>query len=163
MAWRIYWSLHTIQRLNPEAICLKYDVEFDKWRREHFLDNRSNMMTTNISEPLNLILRDKKKYPIAIIFNSISQRFSENFWDYYAKVRKGRNVFVPGAEKIISENIIEANVLHVTNVNRNVKEFTIIRFSYTAKVNLLDKSYSYRRYDLDKIPCPYRMGYLIKP
>lgn len=58
-------------------------------------------MTTNITESLNAMLIDKKKYLMASIFNSIPKRFEELFRERHAYILKSMgNQMVSAAEKI---------------------------------------------------------------
>ena len=60
------------------AVFLEHDIDFEKWRRAHFLGNRYDVMTTNITESLNVMLIDKREYLVASKFNSIAKSL-ENF------------------------------------------------------------------------------------
>ncbi|KAK6773580.1 hypothetical protein RDI58_028818 [Solanum bulbocastanum] len=61
------------------TVILEYDFGFEKWSRAHFLDNRYDVMITNIVESLNVMLIDERVYPVESIFNSIAKRFGELF------------------------------------------------------------------------------------
>uniref|UniRef100_M1DY04 Mutator-like transposase n=1 Tax=Solanum tuberosum TaxID=4113 RepID=M1DY04_SOLTU len=61
------------------VVVLEYDIDFEKWRREHFPSNRYDVMTTNIIELLNAMFIDKREYLVASIINLIAKRFGELF------------------------------------------------------------------------------------
>ncbi|XP_059280955.1 uncharacterized protein LOC132034577 [Lycium ferocissimum] len=54
-------------------------LEFDKWSRAYFLANSFDVLTTNIAESLNSMLRDETEYPVTALFTFISKRFAEIF------------------------------------------------------------------------------------
>ncbi|KAH0781722.1 hypothetical protein KY290_001320 [Solanum tuberosum] len=70
------------------VVVLEYDIDFEKWRREHFPSNRYDVMTTNIIELLNAMFIDKREYLVASIINSIAKRFGELFRERYAYILK---------------------------------------------------------------------------
>ncbi|XP_059310332.1 uncharacterized protein LOC132061564 [Lycium ferocissimum] len=58
----------------PEAAnCLEFDIGFDKWSRAYFPANRYDVLTTNIAESLNSMLRDEREYPVTASFTFISR------------------------------------------------------------------------------------------
>ncbi|PHT25823.1 hypothetical protein CQW23_34556 [Capsicum baccatum] len=114
-------------------------------------------MTSNITESLNSILRDEREYPVASIFNSIAHRFGEIFRKRYAEVDNSKTTFIPVAERILWENMTEGDKLYVNNINRSTTEFTVLGYGRSAKVNLLRRSCSYRKYNLVKLPCAHTM------
>ena len=69
-------------------VVLEHDIDFEKCSREHFHDNRYDVLTTNITESLNAMLIDEKICPVASIFNSIAKRFGELFRERHAYVLK---------------------------------------------------------------------------
>ncbi|XP_016579197.2 uncharacterized protein LOC107876893 [Capsicum annuum] len=83
------------ERCPNAAACLEHEVGFEKLSRAHFPGNRFNIMTSNITESLNSMLRDEREYPVAAIFNSIAHRFGEIF-----KKRKYDLVKLPCAHAI---------------------------------------------------------------
>ncbi|XP_016555840.1 uncharacterized protein LOC107855351 [Capsicum annuum] len=112
---------------------------------------------SNIVESLNSMLRDEREYPVAAIFSSIAHRFGEIFRKRYAGVDNSKTTFVPIAEMILRENVTQGNKLYVNNINGSTDEFTIFGYVRSAKVNLLRRSCSCRKYDLVKLPCAHAM------
>ncbi|KAF3655511.1 GDSL esterase/lipase [Capsicum annuum] len=148
------------ERCPSITACLEHEVGFEKWSRAHFPGNRFNIMTSNIVESLNSMLRDERGYPVAAIFNSIAHKFGEIFRKRYAEVDNSKKTFVPVAEMIMRENMIEGDKLYVNNINRSTDEFTVLGYSHSIKVNLLRWSCSCRKYDLVKFPCAHAMAAL---
>ncbi|PHU00056.1 hypothetical protein BC332_29843 [Capsicum chinense] len=70
------------------------------------------------------------------------------------------NIFVPCAEKILRDNKSANDSLYVTNPNGVLDQYTVFGNGVTAKVNLLGRSYSCRKFDLVKIPCEHAMAAL---
>ncbi|PHU14519.1 hypothetical protein BC332_15724 [Capsicum chinense] len=125
--------------------------------RAHFPGNRYDVMKTNIAESLNSILMDEWEYPVSYIFNSIAKKFGEKFRERYAFVDNKENKFVPYAERILRDNKSASDSLYVSNPNEVLEQYTVFGNSITAKVNLLKKICSCKKFDLVKIPCEHAM------
>ncbi|XP_055821994.1 uncharacterized protein LOC129890471 [Solanum dulcamara] len=107
------------------------------------------------------MLIDEREYPVASIFNSIAKRFGELFKERHTYVLKSKdNKMVSAAEKIAREKMIEGDFLYVENITGNDNQFPMFGAGSTAKVNLLEKTCSCRKYDLVKISCTHSMATL---
>ncbi|XP_016578820.2 uncharacterized protein LOC107876405 [Capsicum annuum] len=92
------------------AFFLEHELDFEKWSRVYFLDNRFDVMTTNIVEFVNAMLIAEREYPMAYIFNSIAKRFGDIFRERRAYILKYKdNKFMPAAEKILRDNMSEGD------------------------------------------------------
>ncbi|XP_047259007.1 uncharacterized protein LOC124891252, partial [Capsicum annuum] len=148
------------ERCPSAAAYLEHDVGLKKWSRAHFPGNQFNVMTSNIAESLNSILRDEREYPVASIFNSIAHRFGEIFKKRYAEVNNSKTIFFFVDETILRENTTEGYKLYVNNINGSTDEFTVLGYGRSAKVNLSRWLCSCRKYDLIKLPCAHAMAAL---
>lgn len=118
-------------------------------------------MTTNIAESVNAILIAEREYPVAFIFNSIVKRFGEIFRERRAYVLKCKdNKFVSTIEKILNDNMSEGNSFYVDNISEDERQYNVFGSGSTAKVNLLERSCSCRKFYLVKIPCDHAMAAL---
>ncbi|PHU20385.1 hypothetical protein BC332_11536 [Capsicum chinense] len=70
------------------------------------------------------------------------------------------NKFISAAEKILRDNMSEGDSFYVENVSGDEKQFTVFGSGCTIKVDLLERSYSCRKFDLVKIPCVHTMAAL---
>ncbi|PHT43828.1 hypothetical protein CQW23_17853 [Capsicum baccatum] len=145
------------ERCPSTAACLEHEVEFEKWSWAHFSDNRFNVMTSNIAESLNSMLRDEREYPVVTIFNLIAHKFGEIFRKRYAEVKNSKTTFVPVAEMILRENMTKGDKLYANNINGSTDGFAMLGYGHSVKVNLLRWSRSCRKYDLVKLPCAHAM------
>ncbi|PHU00212.1 hypothetical protein BC332_29999 [Capsicum chinense] len=157
------FSEHFAQLNNnyPEALHVLENVfGFEKWSRAHFLGNRYDGMTTNIDESLNSVLMDEREYPLSHIFNSIARKLSEKFRERHIFVDAKNNKFMPCAERILRDNKSGSDSLYVTNANGGLNQFTVFSNGVTAKINLLKRSCSCRKFDLVKMSCEHVMASL---
>ncbi|PHT31729.1 hypothetical protein CQW23_28066 [Capsicum baccatum] len=133
---------------------------FEKGSRVHFPRNTYDMMTINITELLNPVLMDEREYPVSYIFNLVAKQIGEKFRDWHEFVSSSNNKFIPYEKNILRDNKSASDSLYVTNVNGDLDQFTVFVNSVTAKVNLLERSYSCRKYDLVKLSCEHAMAAL---
>ncbi|XP_060170384.1 uncharacterized protein LOC132601301 [Lycium barbarum] len=146
---------------SPEATqCLEFEIRFEKWSRAYFPANMYDILTTNIAESLKSMLRDEREYPVSAIFTSISKRFTKIFRQRRVDIGDSNNIFMPLAEITLREKMTEGDSLFVSNINGDADEFNVIGSGRTAKVNLLNKTCSYREYDLVKLLCAHAMAAL---
>ncbi|PHU20464.1 hypothetical protein BC332_11615 [Capsicum chinense] len=103
---------------------------------------------------------DERENPVSYIFNSIARKFGEKFRERHAFVAGQNNKFVPCAEMILRDNKSERDSLYVTNANGGLDQFMVFSNGITAKVNLLERSCSCRKFDLVKISCEHAMAAL---
>ncbi|PHT51237.1 hypothetical protein CQW23_10984 [Capsicum baccatum] len=97
---------------------------------------------------------------MSYIFNSIAKKFGEKFREQHAFVDGKKNIFVPSAERILRDNKSASDSLYVGNPNVVLDKYTVFGNGVTAKVNLLERSCSYRKFDLVKMPCEHAMAAL---
>ncbi|XP_047253721.1 uncharacterized protein LOC124887850 [Capsicum annuum] len=155
------FSDHFVEFKNycPEtAFFLEHELGFEKWSRAYFPDNRFNVMTINITDSIDAMLIDEREYPVASIFNLIVKRFGEIFRERRAYVLKCKdNKFVSAAEKILRDNMSKGDYFYVENISEDERQYTVFGSGSTAKVDLLERSCSCRKFDLVKIPCDHAM------
>ncbi|XP_016549429.2 uncharacterized protein LOC107849340 [Capsicum annuum] len=116
------------------------------------------MITTNIAESVNAMLIDEREYPVASIFNSITKKFDEIFRERRAYGLKCKdNKFFLAVEKILRDNMSEGDSFYSENISGDKRQYIVFRSGCTTKVDLLERSCSYRKFDLVKIPCVHVM------
>ncbi|KAM3308621.1 hypothetical protein P3S67_010365 [Capsicum chacoense] len=103
---------------------------------------------------------DEREYPVSYIFNSIAKKIGENFRERDAFVGDKKNIFVPSAERILRDNKSASDSLYIGNPNGVLDEYTVFGKGDTAKVNLLERSCSCRKFDLVKMSCKHAMAAL---
>lgn len=66
-----YTIFNEIKMIN--ASCAEYliGIGFEHWARAHFTGNRYNIMTSNVAETWNSVLREAREYPIMALLEHI--------------------------------------------------------------------------------------------
>ncbi|KAM3218688.1 hypothetical protein P3L10_023219 [Capsicum annuum] len=141
----------------PEAaFFLEHELDFDKWSSAYFPGNRFDVKTSNITESINSMLIAEREYPVAFIFNLIDKIFGDIFRERRAYVLKCKdNKFMSTAEKILRDNMSEGDSFYMENISGDKSKFTLFDSGCTAKVNLLKRSCSCRKFELVKISCAH--------
>ncbi|PHU01593.1 hypothetical protein BC332_31380 [Capsicum chinense] len=118
------------------------------------------MMTKTIADSLNSTFMDEREYSMWYIFNSTTRKFGEKFRKRCAFVDGKENLFMPYAERILRDNKSARDFLYVSNPNGVLDQYTMFGNGITAKVNILERSCSCRKFDLVKMPCEHAMAAL---
>lgn len=56
---------------------LEEEVKFEKWSRAHFKGNRYEVMTSNIVESVNSMMKKAREYPITALIDFILSKMGE--------------------------------------------------------------------------------------
>ncbi|XP_070031883.1 uncharacterized protein [Nicotiana tomentosiformis] len=113
------------------------------------------MLTTNIAESLNAMLKDQRDFLIIGLFNHIIRKFEEKFYERRNKMKNILTLLVPYAEKKIRSNMVVCDALLVHQLVNN--QFRIVGHSKDVVVNLDLNTCSCCQFDLEKIPCRHAM------
>lgn len=66
-----YSTFHEIQHINSSCAEYLTEVGFEHWARAHFSGNRYNIMTSNVAETWNSVLKEAREYPIVALVEFI--------------------------------------------------------------------------------------------
>jgi hypothetical protein len=127
-----------------------------KWARSHFPGNRYSIMTTNIAECMNAVLRDARSLPIVLLLESIRQLIQGWFYDRRNEAAASTTDVTPWLEKILNKQIDQCVTMLVTPLNS--VEFHVRGIEMSAKVNLETRSCSCREFDLNRYPCVHAVA-----
>ncbi|XP_062107755.1 uncharacterized protein LOC133818735 [Humulus lupulus] len=141
-----------LRKIYPRvAKYLENDVKFRKWSRAHFGGNRYEVMTTNIVESVNNLMRKAREYPIIamtdFIISTMGQWFLERRREAYAVTTP----LTPRREEIIRKRWDEVGSLITLQLNEN--EYNVMCGELDSIVNLRSKSCTCKVFDIDNLPC----------
>ena len=63
--------MNEIQKVDERVAKYLQDVGYSKWARSHFDGLHYNIMTTNIAESMNSVLKNPRQLPIHMLLDSI--------------------------------------------------------------------------------------------
>ncbi|XP_060974703.1 uncharacterized protein LOC133039773 [Cannabis sativa] len=130
---------------------LENDVKFSKWSRAHFVGNRYEVMTTNIVESVNNMMRKAREYPIIAMIDFIISTMGQWFFERRREACVVTTPLTPKREEILRKRWDEAGSLITLQLNEN--EYNVMCGELDAIVNLRSKSCTCKVFDIEKLSC----------
>ena len=90
-------------------------VGFEKWARAYSRRRRYNMLTTNISECLNNILKEPREFPVASLLDSIREILQNWFYEKSQTTLSMKTVLTCWAEYELREQHNQSRSFKVQN------------------------------------------------
>ncbi|XP_038880504.1 uncharacterized protein LOC120072166 [Benincasa hispida] len=128
-------------------------VGFEKWAHAHSRRRMYNLMTTNISECLNNILKEPREFPVASLLDYIREILQNWFYEKGQSTLSMKIVLTSWAEFELREQHNQSRSFKVDPINN--EEYKVIDGDNHFLVNLAYKSCSCRVWDLVEIPCAH--------
>ena len=66
-----------MRNISTRAVEYLSEIEVERWARYKFPFTRYNIMTTNIAECMNAILRDAREMPLVPLLESIGEKLQQ--------------------------------------------------------------------------------------
>ena len=147
------FDMHMRHLANIDIRAHRYVMEAnpEKWARSHFPGMRYNIMTTNIAECMNGILRDARSLPIVPLLESIRALIQDWFYNRRNQAEATTTAVTPWLEKKLKKRLDLCVRMDVTPLN--MYEFEVRGCDFRATVNLENKTCSCREFELDHYPC----------
>ncbi|XP_048620104.1 uncharacterized protein LOC125590551 [Brassica napus] len=135
----------------PELAKYLEDSDFRKWARSYAPANRYNIMTTNIAESLNSMLRMPRELPIISLLETIRLTMTTWFFERREAAAKHKHLVTPKVVQKLVSRLGAAMLLNVYQVDRS--EFEVKNETMKFVVDLEKRHCTYNVFDIDKIPC----------
>ncbi|XP_062088889.1 uncharacterized protein LOC133795455 [Humulus lupulus] len=146
-----------IRKIYPRvAKYLENDVKFKKWSRAHFGGNRYEVMTTNIVETVNNLMRKAREYPIIAMIDFIISTMGQWFLSRRREAYVVTTPLTPKREEILRKRWDEVGSLITLQLNEN--EYNVMCGEFDAIVNLRSKSCTCKIFDIEKLPCVHAIA-----
>ncbi|XP_062081024.1 uncharacterized protein LOC133785825 [Humulus lupulus] len=141
-----------LRKIYPRvAKYLENDVKFRKWSRAHFGGNRYEVMTTNIVESVNNLMRKAREYPIISMIDFIISTMGQWFLERRREAYAVTTPLTPRREEILCKRWDEVGSLITLQLNEN--EYNVMCGKLDAIVNLRSKSCTCKVFDIENLPC----------
>ncbi|KAK0573575.1 hypothetical protein LWI29_034673 [Acer saccharum] len=127
-----------------------------KWARSHFDGRRYCIMTTNIAECLNGILKDARELPITKLVEHIRGLLQKWFWERREAAAKMSTPMTKWAEKKLRRRSKKSRCYRVHPIN--LYEHHVIDGYLNGFVNLIEKTCTCRKFQLDQLPCRHALA-----
>lgn len=136
---------------------LEDEVRFEKWSRAHFKGNRYEVMTTNIVESVNSMMRSAREYPITALIDFVVETMGQWFMKRRSDSLTMENMpITPRREKILRERW--NNACSLTPLRLNVHEYHVKGGQHEAVVNLGARKCQCKVFDVEEIPCVHAIA-----
>lgn len=148
---------------NINASCADYliSIGFEHWARAHFSGNRYNIMTSNVAETWNSVLREAREFPIVALVEYIRAKLMTWFAErrHLTSVSKGK--LTTRVSEILDSNFDNSGGMLVSQIN-DVEFQVKDKLGASFHVNLALKVCSCFSFQKLFIPCPHAIAAAIK-
>ncbi|XP_020872589.1 uncharacterized protein LOC110230308 [Arabidopsis lyrata subsp. lyrata] len=134
-----------------------WDLDVKKWSRACAPANRYNIMTSNLAESLNSLLKESREYPIVCLFDTIRSTLTRWFNERHEKGTRNRHsVTVNVMKQVKTLYDSTARWLEVSQVNQHV--FEVKGGTLVHVVNLETRDCTCCVFNITKIPCAHAIA-----
>ncbi|CAE6074247.1 unnamed protein product [Arabidopsis arenosa] len=127
------------------------EADLRKWARCFAPSHRYNIMTTNIAESLNSMLKEPRELPVLSLLETMRLTLTTWFHERREKAAKHNKRLTPNVTKEMVLRFREAMTLDVSRVDQF--EFEVKDKHNKFVVHLRNKNCTCCVFDIDKIPC----------
>ncbi|CAL8168190.1 unnamed protein product [Prunus armeniaca] len=125
-----------------------------KWSRAHMDGRRYNVMTTNIAESINSVLRFARTLPVVHLIGEIMNLLVKWFTERRELALKCTTTLCPNfGEKKLRNRLEDAATMNVVKVNN--AQFNVLDGHMDGLVDLTNNTCSCRKFQLEQLPCKH--------
>lgn len=152
-----YRTFNEIKTVNPSCADYLINIGFEHWARSHFPGDRYNIMTSNVAETWNSVLREAREYPILALVEYIRAKLMSWFSIRREIVTDESNTLTPRVVDIVEANFENSGVYGVHVINKS--EFHVIdKEGRSFHVDIEWKTCSCNEFQALKIPCTHAVA-----
>ncbi|KAL0549171.1 hypothetical protein IC582_013652 [Cucumis melo] len=129
------------------------DVGIARWSRVHCPRRRYNMMTTNIVESMNSILKEPRDFPIASFLENVRALLQRWFWDRREEGIKVTSTLTKWTELVIQKKQEGALTMKVNPID--CYQFHVKDLDKEEVVNLQTKECTCKEFQAEQLPCSH--------
>ncbi|XP_048634070.1 uncharacterized protein LOC125608157 [Brassica napus] len=152
-----YTSFNEIKRVNTSCAEYLIGIGFEHWARSHFEGNRYNIMTSNVAETWNSVLREAREYPILSLIEYIRAKLMDWFATRREIDGEGSLFLTPRVQEIVTSNLERSGVFGVTCIRNGEYEMRD-KGGESFHVNLNDKCCTCHEFQALLIPCTHAIA-----
>ena len=142
-----------LKNINQKAYIELIEVDVHKWSYAYSLVRRYSLMTWNIVELMNNVLRHGKKLLVTTFVEFICATMQNWFYDRLKAVTLEKIVLTSSAHLLVMKNNNDSQYLHVTPIgNCNYKVNDGMK---NCVVNLVTRTCTCLKFQTDLLPCTH--------
>jgi len=144
-------------RLDPACARYLESVGFCHWTIAYFLGERYNVMTSNVAESLNVVLKEARELPLILLLEFIRTTLISWFAMRCEADRSETSALPPKMREVVHENFEKSVRFAVHRIDRYDYEVRG-EGSSVYHVKLIERTCSCRAFDLLHLPCPHAIA-----
>ncbi|KAH9778230.1 SWIM-type domain-containing protein [Citrus sinensis] len=129
------------------------DAGYEKWARSHFEGRRYGIMTTNIAESMNSVLKEARTLPIHKLMDCIIDKLQEWFAKRRDLAMDACTLMTTWVEKQLKGKLDKSHTYPVIQINFH--EFIVKDGDLDGHVDVLQKTCSCNEFQIDQFPCEH--------
>ncbi|XP_024010927.1 uncharacterized protein LOC112086250 [Eutrema salsugineum] len=143
--------------------CAEYlqRIGFEHWTRSHFVGERYNVMTSNISESLNKVMTMVREYPIISILETIRTTLVSWFAIRRESANTETDVVNPKIQEMLIESFHKPSGYFVMKIGNGLYEVRD-KMDTAFAVSLWEQTCSCKEFQLLHIPCFHAIAAALK-
>ncbi|KAL0713563.1 hypothetical protein Bca4012_020541 [Brassica carinata] len=151
------YYFHDIKESDPELADYLTKADIRKWSRAYAPANRFNIMTSNLAESINSLLKESREYPIVCLFETIRMIMTRWFTERREEgFRHIHPVTVEVVKKMKQLYDLTSRWLELSKINDS--EFEVKGDTRDQMVNFETRHCSCMVFDVEKFPCAHAIA-----
>lgn len=156
-----YVVFNEIKAMDPNCAAYLIEIGFEHWARSHFPGNRYNVMTSNLAESWNSVLREAREFPIVQLVDFIRGKMMSWFATRREAANNSEAVLTPRVEAILTNNFEMTGGYEVVKIAE--KEYEVRNKSGVSfHVNLTTHTCSCFEFQMLGFPCSHAIAAALK-
>lgn len=156
-----YETFTEIRTINQECANYLIDVGLQHWTRSHFVGARYNIMTSNLAESWNAVLREAREYPIVPLVEFIRQKLMVWFSTRRDAIKDSDRGLTPKVNGLLAASFEQCGGYDVRKVGNDEYEVQDLKGA-SFVVDLADRSCSCFEFQKLGIPCSHAISAALK-
>ncbi|XP_038702589.1 uncharacterized protein LOC119999144 [Tripterygium wilfordii] len=103
--------------IDPRAQSYLLEAGFAKWSRAHFPGRRYNILTTNIADSMNAVLREARHLPITMLVEHLRDLLQRWFYERRTEAASLNSILCKEVDKHIRKRIDRSRRMDVTPIS----------------------------------------------
>lgn len=156
-----YTTFTEIRSINQRCADYLVDIGLNHWTRSHFPGERYNIMTSNLAESWNAVLRDAREYPVVPLVEFIRKKLVSWFTTRRDAVKDVDAGLTPKVNSLLAESFEICGGYDVRKLDTDEYEVQDLKGSLFV-VSLTDRSCSCFEFQKLSIPCSHAIAAALK-
>ncbi|KAG7584249.1 Zinc finger SWIM-type [Arabidopsis suecica] len=156
-----YEFFEEIERASPGCAEYLMVIGLEHWTRSHCYGQRYNIMTSNVAESLNAVLKEARELPIVTTLEYIRGTLMTWFEKRREKATQHDKPLTPKVEEIVQRDYERSTCYDVAKINNEQYEIkTTTGLSYV--VDIQKRTCTCEEFNLLQIPCSHAIAAAIR-